>query len=130
MTHYLPYEDDIYLMIHAKATLMTMNVYPPGFEDLYQAHPLTLVDVGASGGRMPLWEPHRQHLRIIGFEPDDRAFEALRNQQNSLIHYFNIGLHRQSGEFDFYLTRKQKNFSCLSPTWSCLIVSIIRNDLT
>ena len=64
---------------------MTMNVYPPGFEDLYQAHPLTLVDVGASGGIMPLWEPHRQHLRIIGFEPDDRAFEALRNQQMKLI---------------------------------------------
>jgi FkbM family methyltransferase len=94
---------------------MTMNVYPPGFEDLYQAHPLTLVDVGASGGIMPLWEPHRQHLRIIGFEPDDRAFEALRNQQNSLIHYFKIGLHRQSGEFDFYLTRKQKNSSCFIP---------------
>ena len=69
---------------------------------------------------MPLWEPHRRHLRVIGFEPDDRAFEALRNQQDNLTRYFNIGLHRQSGQFDFYLTRKQKNSSCFSPNRALL----------
>jgi FkbM family methyltransferase len=94
---------------------MTMNVYPTRFENLYQAHPLTLVDIGASGGIMPLWEPHRRHLYIIGFEPDGRAYEALRNQQNNLIHYLNIGLHRHDGQFDFYLTRKQKDSSCFIP---------------
>ena len=97
-----------------------MNIYPSQFEDLFESHPLTLVDVGASGGLMPLWAPHQRHLRVIGFEPDERAFEALRHQQNRLKHYLNIGLHRDSGEYSFYLTRKQKNSSCFLPNRTLL----------
>jgi FkbM family methyltransferase len=92
-----------------------MNIYPSQFEDLFDAYPLTLVDAGASGGLMPLWAPHQRHLRVIGFEPDERAFEALRARQNRLKRYLNIGLHRGSGEYAFYLTRKQKNSSCFLP---------------
>lgn len=65
-----------------------MNIYPSKFEDLYQSHPLTLIDVGASGGIMPLWKPHRRHLYVIGFEPDARAFDTLSSQQNNLIQLF------------------------------------------
>jgi FkbM family methyltransferase len=85
------------------------------FEDLFQSYPLTLVDVGASGGISSLWEPHRRHLRVVGFEPDARAFENLRSQENPLVTYFNIGLHSHSGQFDFYLTRSQRNSSCFLP---------------
>lgn len=92
-----------------------MNIYPAEFEDVYQTYPITMVDVGASGGIMPLWKPHRQHLRIIAFEPDDRAFDALSSQQNNLTNYFNYGLYSQSSEIPFYLTRKQENSSCYLP---------------
>ena len=88
-----------------------MNIYPAEYEDVYQTYPITLVDVGASGGIMPLWKPHRQHLLIIGFEPDARAFNALLSQQNRLVKYFNFGLSQQGSEIPFYLTRKQQNSS-------------------
>jgi len=92
-----------------------MNIYPSRFEDLYQSHPLTLIDVGASGGISSLWEPHRRYLRIIGFEPDIRAFEALKNQQDRLTRFINIGLHRYRGDFSFYSTRRQQCSSFFEP---------------
>jgi len=97
-----------------------MNIYPSKFEDLYQSHPLTLIDVGASGGISSLWTPHRRYLRIIGFEPDSRAFEALRIQQDRLIRFFNIGLHRHKSDISFYLTRRQQCSSCFVPNRSLL----------
>jgi FkbM family methyltransferase len=97
-----------------------MNIYPAQFENLFESYPLTLVDVGASGGIMPLWAPHQRYLRVVGFEPDGRAFEALRHQQDRLKRYLNIGLHHGSGEFTFYLTRKQKNSSCFLPNRALL----------
>lgn len=92
-----------------------MNIYPSMFEDLFQSYPLTLADVGASGGILPHWLPHRRHLRLIGFEPDARAFEDLSSQQDNQIRYFNVGLHRSRGQFSFYLTRKQQTSSCFLP---------------
>jgi FkbM family methyltransferase len=92
-----------------------MNIYPTGFEDLYQSHPLTLVDVGASGGISSLWASHRRYLRVIGFEPDIRAYKTLKNQQNRSMRFFNIGLHRQQGDFSFYSTRSQECSSLLMP---------------
>ena len=70
-----------------------MNIYPSQYEDIYHANPITLVDVGAGGGIMPLWEPHRKYLRVFGFEPDHRAFEELQRQKDKSTHYFNVGLH-------------------------------------
>lgn len=92
-----------------------MNIYPPEYKDVYQTSPITIVDVGASGGIMPLWRPHRLYLNVIGFEPDIRAFNILTSQQNNLIHYFNFGLHHQSSEIPFYLTRKQETSSFYLP---------------
>lgn len=92
-----------------------MDIYPAEYEDIYKTYPITIVDAGASGGIMPLWKLHRKHLLIIGFEPDDRAFEDLSSQQNTLVKYFNFGLSQQSSEISFYLTRKQQNSSCFLP---------------
>jgi len=97
-----------------------MNIYPSLFEKLYQSHPLTLVDVGASGGILSHWQPHRRHLRVIGFEPDDRAFETLNKQQGRLTRWLNIGLHNRSGTIPLYLTRKQQNSSCYLPNRTLL----------
>lgn len=92
-----------------------MNIYPALFEDLYRTYPLTLVDVGASGGILTHWQPHRRHLRVIGFEPDVRAFDTLNKQQDRLTRWLNIGLYNRSGTFPLYLTRKQQNSSCFLP---------------
>jgi FkbM family methyltransferase len=97
-----------------------MNIYPPGFEDLYQSHPLTLIDVGASGGISSLWAPHRRYLRVIGFEPDIRAYEALKKQEDGSMRFFNIGLNRQRGEFSFYSTRRQQCSSFFVPNRALL----------
>ena len=92
-----------------------MNIYPPLFEEVYQANPLTLVDVGASGGILPHWKPHRRHLRVIGFEPDERAFEELSGRQDRMTRWLNLGLQSRKGKFTLHLTRKQQNSSFLLP---------------
>ena len=90
------------------------------FEKFYHAHPLTLIDVGASGGISPHWLQHSRHLRIIGFEPDTRAFEKLRSGQSHSTRYLNLGLHSSKGQVNFYLTRKQEGSSCYEPNLAIL----------
>jgi FkbM family methyltransferase len=92
-----------------------MNIYPSLFEKVYQATPLTLVDVGASGGMLPHWQPHLRHLRVIGFEPDKRAFDELCSRQDQMTRWLNLGLQRRQGQFTLYLTRKQQNSSFFLP---------------
>jgi len=92
-----------------------MNIYPSAFGHLYKTYPLTVVDVGASDGLTQVWSSHRRYLRIIGFEPDFRAFKELQNQGSRLTRYFNVGLNDKHGPISFYLTRKQKNSSCFLP---------------
>lgn len=38
---------------------------------------MTMVDVGASGGILPRWEPYRQDLSFVGLEPDSRSYKDL-----------------------------------------------------
>jgi len=97
-----------------------MDIYPSVFENFYQDHPLTLIDVGASGGISPHWLKHSRHLRIIAFEPDVRAFEKLRSEQDHSTRHLNLGLHSFKGEVDFYLTRKQECSSCFEPNRATL----------
>jgi FkbM family methyltransferase len=97
-----------------------MDIYPSTFENFYRAHPLTLIDVGASGGISPHWLKHSRHLRIIGFEPDARVFDNLRSGQDHSTKYLNLGLHSSKGEVNFYLTRKQECSSCFEPNRALL----------
>lgn len=97
-----------------------MDVYPSMFENFYHDHPLTLIDVGASGGISPHWLEQSRHLRIIGFEPDARAFEQLRSSQDHSTRYLNLGLYSSKREVNFYLTRKQENSSCFEPNQAIL----------
>jgi FkbM family methyltransferase len=78
------------------------------------------VDVGASGGVQSHWLEHSRHLRVIGFEPDARAFEKLLSGQDDSIKYLNTGLHSSKGQVDFYLTRKQQVSSCFEPNRTLL----------
>ena len=45
--------------------------------DFYNDFPLVLIDVGASGGLEKNWLEAKRHLQIIGFEPDERAYNEL-----------------------------------------------------
>jgi FkbM family methyltransferase len=59
-------------------------------------------------------------LRVIGFEPDARAFDTLNKQQERSTRWLNIGLHNRSGTIPLYLTRKQQNSSFFLPNRALL----------
>ena len=92
-----------------------MNIYPNAFTKIFKKYPLTLVDVGASGGIPSQWKRHRRYLHTIGFEPDQRAFSNLSSQDIPRTQIFNVALHNINGTVPFYLTRKQENSSCFQP---------------
>ena len=92
-----------------------MNIYPTEFIEIFEKYPLTLVDVGASGGIQSQWKRHRRYLRTIGFEPDQRAYTKLASQNIPRTQFFNVALHSRSATVPFYLTRKQENSSCFRP---------------
>ena len=92
------------------------------FEQYYEASPLTLIDIGASGGVHGRWKPLREHLRVVGFEPDERAFRDLMDTQgpDGAFTYINSALHSTPTEIEFYLTRKHENSSILAPNTKLL----------
>lgn len=81
----------------------------PEFEGHFEKHPVTLIDVGASGGMQEQWQRAEKHLRLIGFEPDERAYKSLaENSDGKRTIYLNTALHRERGEIEFLLNRDQK----------------------
>lgn len=87
----------------------------PRFTEYYKRSPITLVDVGASGGLEQTWKPAKEHLKIIGFEPDEREFANLEKKGDGNIKYLNTGLYSEKGVVDFHLARKQQTSSILKP---------------
>lgn len=85
-----------------------MNLFiDPIFEGEYRASPLVLVDVGSSGGPDPRWRPAARHLRLIGFDADDRSV-APAGFGDTAVTYLNMALHREKTHVDFHLLRKQE----------------------
>lgn len=100
-----------------------MDVYLDSvFAQYYQAYPLTLVDVGASGGVSELWQQAGRYLHLIGFEPDPREFGRLTKVRQSVFQrqYFNIGLYNKKTKIDFHLLQKQETSSILRPNLALL----------
>lgn len=88
---------------------MTPDIFiDPRFEGVYERHPLVLVDVGARGGLKRNWSTARRHLRVLGFEPDEREFtrlvESSRSSGNSST-FFNVALHNRAGSLPLYVAR-------------------------
>ncbi len=75
-------------------------------------YPLTLIDVGAGGGINWRWQKF-QNLLAVGFEPDEREFNKLK--QSERFRWFPIGLYGSDGTFDLNITRFQTNTSLLEP---------------
>ena len=96
-----------------------MNIFiEPVFSDIYNKYPITLIDVGASGGLEPNWLPAEKYLQTIGFEPDKRAHSSL--PQNERQKYLNVALGDKNTSLPFYLTKKQQTSSIYKPNYRFL----------
>ena len=80
--------------------------------------PLTLIDVGASGGPPPRWQGLADKAEIIGFEPDRRAPLAMKPRPG--FRYRNVALYSHVGRMRLYLTRKQECSSVFPPNRALL----------
>lgn len=90
----------------------------PTFEDIFQENPLVMIDVGVSGGIPKHWGRARKYLKVIGFEPDERAFKRLdSNKRNT---FFNVPLSQAGGYIVLHLTKKQENSSVYIPNFRML----------
>ena len=76
-------------------------------------NPIVLIDVGASGGIAKRWQAVSKHLRVIGFEPDQRAFNEL--QSSGQIKYLNTALGSNDSMVSFFLTKRQMTSSSYKP---------------
>ena len=75
--------------------------------------PITLVDVGASGGPIPRFIALKGHTKTVGFEPDEMAFSELIKIQDKETIYLNKALSNKPGEFDFYINKNRATSSFL-----------------
>ena len=87
------------------------------FESEYRRHPLVLVDVGARGGLKDNWAAARRHLRVLGFEPDQREFDKLTATAEPLdtTTYFGVALHNRPGPIRLNVARDRGLSSIFAP---------------
>lgn len=91
-----------------------MDIYIDSlFAKYYDAHPLVLIDIGAGGGIQNEWRLAQEYLKVIGFEPDRRAYEELVKQGEGT--FFNVGLYKEKAVLKFHLTKRQEASSLLKP---------------
>lgn len=98
---------------------MTMNIFiDEVFEPVYQDDPLVLVDVGARGGLKSNWMPARRHLRVVGFEPDPKEFERLRQRpdvRDGSTVVVGSAVHNRKGPARFHLAQDRGLSSIFEP---------------
>ncbi len=77
--------------------------------------PLTIVDIGASGGIHARWSGLPCGLRAVLFEPDPREFDNLTSMAPDNWTVINAALSDRSGDIEFRLARKQQVSSVYPP---------------
>jgi FkbM family methyltransferase len=89
----------------------------PRFREVYQQHPLVLVDVGARGGLKRNWYGARQHLRVLGFEPDKREFDRLTSMPTTdpATTWFDVALNNRTGPIRLHIARDRGLTSIFEP---------------
>lgn len=96
-----------------------MNIFfDKKFNELYSIYPITLVDIGSSGGLQWNWREAEKFLKIVGFDPDSRSHQA--GTENSKYINLECGLHRQKCEAEFYLARSKTKSSIFKPNFEFL----------
>lgn len=88
--------------------------------NLLKNSPITLVDVGASGGVHKRWNPYKAVLKSILFEPDTEEYKKLiaNNLENTLV--INSALAEKSKMVDFNICKWQQVSSIYAPNHSVL----------
>ena len=83
---------------------------------------LFLVDVGAAGEVEPRWKPFIDSLNYIGFEPDERSRETIRNQKNRFKNYqiLPYALSNETSSKKFNLCKKPQVSSIYDPNHNFL----------
>ena len=96
-----------------------MNIFiDKQLEHYFARYPLTLVDVGASGGLQKNWSEAERFLKVIGFEPDSRSNAVgPKTFENINLEY---GLSNKKTAADFYLTRSKTKSSFFKPNFELL----------
>ncbi|MBD3392525.1 MAG: FkbM family methyltransferase [Chitinivibrionales bacterium] len=84
-------------------------------DNLLRYNPLWVADVGASGGPSPRWGRFTSKVNVVLFEPDPRAYEALRSCFAGNVTVVNSALSESPGEVPFNLCRKQQISSVYTP---------------
>ena len=82
--------------------------------------PLTIVDIGASGGIHARWSALPCGLRAVLFEPDPREFDTLTSMAPDNWTVINSALSDRSGDIEFRLARKQPVSSVYPPNRAIL----------
>lgn len=75
--------------------------------------PLTIVDIGASGGLHPRWTTVASSRRAVLVEPDPREYVNLQQTSGQVV--INSALSERPGEIDFHLCRAQPLSSVYRP---------------
>lgn len=72
--------------------------------EILKDHPLTVVDVGASGGPEYHWANYGNAVRFIGFEPDSEECRRLNNSSayGENFRFYPIALYKDKGSYTFY----------------------------
>ncbi len=90
----------------------------PRFDDEYRRHPLVLADVGARGGLKKNWSAAERHLRVLGFEPDEREYlrlvEKAKGREDSLT-FFHAALHNRRGPISLHIAEDRGLSSIFQP---------------
>jgi FkbM family methyltransferase len=90
----------------------------PRFDDEYRRHPLVLADVGARGGLKRNWSAAERHLRVIGFEPDEREYRRLvekAKDRGDSRTFFHAALHNQRGPISLHIAQDRGLSSIFEP---------------
>jgi FkbM family methyltransferase len=85
---------------------------------------IALLDVGASGGVIPRWHPHRENISFLGIEPDQRSIqELLKSPDSKVFKSYEIipaGVWNRSGTVGISFTRKPMCSSHFTPNFPFL----------
>src|SRR5690348_5460809 len=88
----------------------------PFVRKLLDAHPIVVVDVGASGGMGGKWRSLDAPLKYVGFEPDKGEHSKLTAAADPAREiYLNAGVAGAKGDVNFHVTRLQACSSLLEP---------------
>jgi FkbM family methyltransferase len=91
------------------------------FNQMLKESPFLVVDVGARGGLKQEWSPLKGCLKAIGFEPDAKEYERLKqNVENVDVSYYNLALYSHKSGIPFYVTKAEGLSSIFSPNFDFL----------